>query len=305
MMEYVIEVYRQQSFTKAAEKLHIAQPSLSQQIKKLEGELNTPLFIRKYGQVTPTPQGSRLIKRAENILKERDDLLREMEEAAYEVGKELKIGAPAVTGGYVLPGLLKTFCQTYPHVHVQLIEESPRKLESLLLAGKLDLAVLSMPVEHESLKTKQMLTEPLLLAAPQSAMPWLTAELNDIIEQAAQKERHDQVVPFHLLEGVPFIMLKEGYGFRQVVTELCRHHGFQPKVAFETSHIQTAQALVKNELGVTVVPKMVAQEERNQVTYLQIDSCPTRTLVFAYVEERYLTKAAQAFMNLYQKQEKT
>ncbi|MEH7229011.1 LysR family transcriptional regulator [Bacillus safensis] len=296
MMEYVIEVYRQQSFTKAADQLHIAQPSLSQQVKKLEEELDTPLFIRKYGQVTPTPQGRRFIKRAENILKERDDLLREMGEAAYEIGKELNIGAPAVTGGYVLPGLLKTFCQTYPHVHVQLIEESPRELEKLLLAGKLDLAILSMPVEHESLKIKQMLTEPLLLAVPQAAQSWLSEELNDIIKQAGQK----QIVPFQLLEGIPFIMLKEGYGFRQVVTELCRHHGFQPKVDFETSHIQTAQALVKNELGVTVVPKMVAQEDRNQVTYLNIDSCPTRTLVFAYVEERYLTKAAQAFMDLYQ-----
>lgn len=299
-MEYVIEVYRQQSFTKAADQLHIAQPSLSQQMKKLEEELDTPLFIRKYGQVTPTPQGRRFIKRAENILKERDDLLREMGEAAYEIGKELNIGVPAVTGGYVLPGLLKTFCQTYPHVHVQLIEDSPRELEKLLLAGKLDLAILSMPVEYESLKTKQMLTEPLLLAVPQAAQPWLSEELNEIIKRAGQKE----MVPFQLLESIPFIMLKEGYGFRQVVTELCRHHGFQPKVAFETSHIQTAQALVKNELGVTVVPKMVAQEDRNQVIYLNIDSCPTRTLVFAYVEERYLTKAAQAFMDLYQNQGK-
>ncbi|UXO88479.1 LysR substrate-binding domain-containing protein [Bacillus safensis] len=300
MMEYVIEVYRQQSFTKAADQLHIAQPSLSQQMKKLEEELDTPLFIRKYGQVTPTPQGRRFIKRAENILKERDDLLREMGEAAYEIGRELNIGAPAVTGGYVLPGLLKTFCQTYPHVHVQLIEDSPRELEKLLLAGKLDLAILSMPVEHESLKMKPMLTEPLLLAVPQTAQPSLSEELNEIIKRAGQKE----MVPFQLLEGIPFIMLKEGYGFRQVVMELCRHHGFQPKVAFETSHIQTAQALVKNELGVTVVPKMVAQEDRNGVIYLNIDSCPTRTLVFAYVEERYLTKAAQAFMDLYQNQGK-
>ncbi|AOZ88365.1 LysR family transcriptional regulator [Bacillus xiamenensis] len=300
MMEYVIEVYRQQSFTKAAENLHIAQPSLSQQIKKLEEKLDTPLFIRKYGQVTPTPQGTRLIKRAENILKERNDLLREMEEASYEVGKELMIGAPAVTGGYVLPGVLKTFCKTYPHVHVHLIEESPRELERLLLAGKLDLAILSLPVEHEQLKTKQMLTEPLLLAVPQAAEPWLGKELNDIIHQADQKGIGGEAVPFHLLEGVPFIMLKEGYGFRKVVTELCRHHGFRPRIAFETSHIQTAQALVKNELGVTVVPKMVAKEERGQVIYLPIESCPTRTLVFAYVEERYVTKAAQALMDLYQ-----
>ncbi len=229
-------------------------------------------------------------------------MLREMGEAAYEIGKELNIGAPAVTGGYVLPGLLKTFCQTYPHVDVQLIEDSPRELEKLLLAGKLDLAILSMPVEHESLKTKQMLTEPLLLAVPQAAQPWLSEELNEIIMQAGQKESGHGIVPFQLLEGIPFIMLKEGYGFRHVVMELCRHHGFQPKAAFETSHIQTAQALVKNELGVTVVPKMVAQEDRNQVIYLNIDSCPTRTLVFAYVEERYLTKAAQAFMDLYQNQ---
>ncbi|MFB8733099.1 LysR substrate-binding domain-containing protein [Bacillus sp. SL00103] len=86
-----------------------------------------------------------------------------------------------------------------------------------------------------------MLTEPLLLAVPPSAQPWLQAELNDIIHQRDQKE----TVPFRLLEDAAFIMLKEGYGFRQVVTELCYHHGFQPKITFETSHIQTAQALVK------------------------------------------------------------
>ena len=62
MMEYVIEVYRQQSFTKAADQLHIAQPSLSQQIKKLEEELDTPLFIRKYGQVTPHLKGDDSLK---------------------------------------------------------------------------------------------------------------------------------------------------------------------------------------------------------------------------------------------------
>ncbi|MFB8733098.1 LysR family transcriptional regulator substrate-binding protein [Bacillus sp. SL00103] len=68
-------------------------------------------------------------------------------------GKELNIGAPAVTGGYVLPGLLKTFVKRIL-MFVQLIEESPRELEKLLLAGKLDLAILSMPVEHESLKNE-------------------------------------------------------------------------------------------------------------------------------------------------------
>ncbi|MDQ0815723.1 hypothetical protein QF033_000301 [Bacillus pumilus] len=98
-----------------------------------------------------------------------------------------------------------------------------------------------MPVEHESLKTKHMLTEPLLLAVPQTAQPWSTDELNEIINQADQKVS----VPFRLLEDAAFIMLKEGYGFRQVVMELCLHHGFQPKITFETSHIQTAQALVQ------------------------------------------------------------
>ncbi|MGO4076015.1 LysR family transcriptional regulator substrate-binding protein, partial [Staphylococcus aureus] len=90
---------------------------------------------------------------------------------------------------------------TYPHVHVQLIEESPRELEKRLLAGKLDLAILSMPVEHESLKTKQMLTEPLLLAVPQAAQSWLSEELNEIIKQAGQKESGHEIVPFQLLEG--------------------------------------------------------------------------------------------------------
>lgn len=137
VMEYAAEIARRQSFTKAAEHLHIAQPSLSQQIKKLENELGLPLFHRSHGSVTLTPHGRRFIEKAEDIIRSRDDLLREMQERSQGIGHKLSIGIPAVTGRYIFPPLLKQFLARYPHVEVQLVEKDPVSLEEMTAKGRL------------------------------------------------------------------------------------------------------------------------------------------------------------------------
>jgi DNA-binding transcriptional LysR family regulator len=117
----------------AAEHLHIAQPSLSQQIKKLETELGLTLFHRSHGSVTLTPHGLHLIEKAEDIIRLRDDLLVKMQAG---LGHKLSIGIPAVTGRYIFPPLLKQFLAHYFHVEVQLIEQDPAALEEITAKGE-------------------------------------------------------------------------------------------------------------------------------------------------------------------------
>ena len=300
LLRYALEIDKKQNFTKAAESLRIAQPSLSQQISKLEQELGVSLFFRGHGKVTPTPEGIRFLKKAEQIIRLHDELEHEMREQSEGMGHELIIGTTVITGGHVLPPLLQSFGEQYPKVHIQLVEESTEKLTDLTVRGLVDLSILALPIEDPRLSTKAMLTERLFLAVPQTDRNWMTDEVRSLI--SLSRNIH---TPLSLKElaNAPFILLKKGYGFRHTLLELCAESEFQPQIAYETSSIQTALSLVKHGLGVTLVPDMVVQNNlsNNQSgpLYLLPDSHPTRTLVFAYHRDRYLSLASRAFLDVY------
>ncbi|WP_245926299.1 LysR family transcriptional regulator [Sulfoacidibacillus thermotolerans] len=290
-IEYALEVYRQASFTRAAEAMCVAQPSLSQQVAKLERELGVVLFERGHSAVTPTEAGRRFIHYAEEILRLRDDLAREMHERGQGMGKELVLGAPAITGGHVLPPVLHAFTSRFPQVRVRFIEETTEALEELAVSGVTDLTLLSLPLRDERLAVHALFTEPLYLAVPQELAP---KECKGFREEAQLR------VKLSDFASRPFILLKQGYGFRDTVLALCAEAGFQPLIAYETSSIETAQALVANGLGVTVVPAMVRRVGSPKPAYLLLDSEPTRTLVFAYRKDRYLSLVARAFLEVFE-----
>ncbi len=280
-MEYACEVYRQRSITKAAEVLRVAQPSLSQQLAKLEDELGVTLFERGRTGALPTNHGDRFVEQAEQILRMQEDLVREMRERSQGMSGELVIGAPAITGGRILPPLIRVFNQKYRDIRVRLVEETTDQLEQLAVQGVTDLTVLALPIRDERLATITLLTEALYLAVPLS------------------EERGGRGVSLKDYATSPFILLKNGYGFRQTVLALCAENGFQPDIAYETSSIETAQALVAHGLGVTVVPEMVRRQAGMAPVFYPLDPPATRTLVFVYRKDRYLSLATQAFLQVY------
>ena len=302
LFEYALEIYKDKSFTKAAEHLHIAQPSLSKQIAKLEQELSVTLFERKPGcPVELTPDGLVFVKQAEKILQMRDDLKREMLERKEGIRGELKIGSTAITGGHVLPPLLKTYKEQYPNVRIELIEDSTEKLIDLAARGMVDISILSLPIEDSRLNTKTMLTEPLYLVLPKEQQQWMSLKVKQIMSSSILIKQN--TLPIENFANCPFILLKQGYGFRRTVLELCAKGGFEPQIAYETSSIETAQSLVGHGLGITIVPEMVIHRSAFQtsLTYFKLDSNPTRTLVFTYKKERYLSMNARALIEIYER----
>jgi DNA-binding transcriptional LysR family regulator len=250
LFEYVLEVYKLKSFTKAASHLHIAQPSISKQIAKLEQELGVYLFERKPGAVEPTPDGLCFVKQAEKILQMRDDLRREILERKEGIKGELKIGSTAITGGHILPPLLKIYKEHYPNVCIHLIEESTERLIDFTAKGLVDISILSLPIEDSRLNTKTMFTEPLYLVFPKEPPQWMPEKLKQIMLSPSFKQN---TLPIEDFANCPFILLKQGYGFRRTVLELCARGGFEPLIAYETSSIETAQSLVGQGLALTVV----------------------------------------------------
>ncbi|MCY0893388.1 MAG: LysR family transcriptional regulator [Acidibacillus sp.] len=289
-IEYALEVYRQGSFTRAAAQLSVAQPSLSQQVAKLERELSVVLFHRGHAAVTPTEAGRRFIEYATEMMRLRDDLAREMRERGLGMEKELVIGAPAITGGHVLPPALHAFTSQFGDVRVRFVEETTEALEEMAASGLTDLTLLSLPLRDERLTVHKVLTEALYLAVPSNK---------------DYTERKGCGASLSEYAHIPFIMLKQGYGFRETVLAMCAEAGFQPQMAYETSSIETAQELVAHGLGVTIVPAMVRRVDSPKLLYLALDTQPTRTLVFAYRKHCYLSLAATTFLKVFEETQLT
>lgn len=296
LLEYAVEIARQRSFTRAAANLHIAQPSLSQQIAKLEEELCVRLFYRGPRGISPTPEGVLFLQRAEQILQLREDLKREMFEKTVGMKHTLTIGATPITVRHILPSMLEQYQLRFPEVQIHLIEEAPEVLHELTARGSVDISILALPVEHSSIAIEPMFTEPIYVVLTAEHKHWMSERLIRFVEQRLQR------ISLTELAECPFILLKKEYGFRHTVLELCAKSGFQPHIAFETANIETAQAFAAHGLGVTLIPHLIkksASIDQKQPLYMEIEEQPTRTVVFAYRKDRYLSLAARKLMDTY------
>ncbi len=287
-MMYAIQIAAERNFSRAAEKLHIAQPSLSQQLSKLEKELGVLLFKRSTNSVELTHAGSVFVSRAQQILDMTEQLKREMDDLADLRKGRVVVGSVPVTGAHVLPDVLPAFRAAYPDIEVVLVEETSKKLEELTVSGATDVCLLSLPISDPALAYQPVIEEGIWLAVPPDH------------ELAAFANRGEaSVVPLSRLRDEPFILLKKGQGFRAIAHELCARGGFEPSIVFESGNIETVQALVAAGMGIAFVPHMVIRRDwvGRAPVYLPLEGQPTRTLVLAYRKGRYLSNAAEAFIS--------
>ncbi|SFS61578.1 LysR family transcriptional regulator [Paenibacillus sp. BC26] len=282
-LQYVIQIAKEKNFSRAAEKLHIAQPSLSQQLSKLEKEIGVLLFRRTTNSVELTHAGAVFVDKAQNILDNIEQLKQELDDLAHMRKGKLVVGSLSITGSHVLPTVLPIFNKRYPEIEVVLVEDTPSKLEQLTASGQTDLSLLALPLFEPSLEWVPIIEEEIVLAVPPDHP---LAKLNE---------------PIHIerLSAEPFIVLKKGQGFRQNVLELCEQAGFEPRIVFESTNIETIQSLVAAGMGITFVPQMLVRDKGDERTpvYLPISApTPIRTLVIASRKGRYLSRAAEAFI---------
>jgi LysR family hydrogen peroxide-inducible transcriptional activator len=285
-LQYVIEIAKEKNVSRAAKNLHIAQPSLSQQLAKLEKELGVLLFQRSTNSVELTHAGAAFVAQAQKIADAVEQLKREMEDIALMRKGKLVVGSLPMTGSHVLPLVLPVFKAAYPDIEVTLIEETSANLEQLAAQGHTDISLLSLPLQDRSLECKPIINEEICLAVPPNHR---LAALSAKVPSLELSELKDE----------PFVLLKKGQGFRHITLDLCASAGFAPQVVFESSNIETVQSLVAAGMGVALVPQMVTRSSGSRLTpvYLRLNPAPTRTLVIAYRKGRYLSKAAEAFID--------
>lgn len=238
-LRYFLAVARTKNFSRAGEQCHVAQPSLSQQIMKLEDELGEKLFERTKREVALTPAGELLRLHAEKVLQEVElarDCVREMRGV---VRGQVTLGVLPTVAPYFLPQRLRAFAARYPAVEVVVHEDTTDRLAAALLAKEVDLALVSLPVERPGLVAEEFFDEPLLVALPAA-------------HRLATKRR----LTLDDLETEPFILMKEGHCLAGQALQFCRLNGFAPRVSFRSAQIETVLAFVARGWGVSVVPAM-------------------------------------------------
>lgn len=290
-LQYTLQIAANKNFSRAAEKLHIAQPSLSQQLSKLEKELGVLLFQRNTSTVELTHAGESFVEHAQKIMDAVEQLRQEMSDISQLRKGKVVVGSMPITGSHLLPRVLPAFKKTYPDIEITLMEDSSLNLEKLTASGKADLSLLSLPLTEPSLSWVPLGEETIDLAVPPQHPLALRAQ-NQPGEPISLQELRDEA----------FIVLKKGQGFRKLTFDLCREAGFEPNVVFESSNIETIQSLVATGMGVTLVPRFIARAKRSEFipVFLPLEEpVPSRTLVVAYRNGRYLSKAAEAFIQTF------
>lgn len=286
-LEYLLAIAEEASFSRAARRLGVAQPSLSQQVRKLEDELGHRLLDRLPKGVVATEAGRQLLEHARRVLAEIADARRRIGDTPGHVTGALSVGAIPTIAPFLLPGVLRRFSTRWPDVKLDVVEDVTARLIGMLERGELDVAVLSSADMPPTVHGERVAAEPLRLMLP-----------------AAHPLARRKAVPWSAVEGERLLVLQEMHCLAGQVTRFCELQSrARPAVFMRGAQLSTIAAMVAAGLGVSVVPEMMCRAARwDGCAFRPIaGESPTRDLCVAWSLLRYRTNAARAFDELVRK----
>lgn len=278
-LRYFCAVAESGNFTRAAEATRVAQPSLSQQIHKLEDELGAKLFDRLPRSARLTQFGKAFLPKAQAILRQIGEARIEIREMASVESGEVVLGAIPTIAPYLLPPMLSSFARQHPSVSVSVVEEITPTLLERLHEGTIDLALLALPIVGDELIVTELTQEPLFAALPQNHP--LATRRSLLLDEVRDE---------------PFLLLKEGHCFRDNALQACRQSRVNPKVVFESGQFATILAMVSAGMGVSVVPQMAVNETLGCRFVLIADKRSQRRIGAVRLKYRYPTRAQVALL---------
>jgi len=219
-LEYFVAVAETGGFSRAAERCNVAQPSLSQQIMKLEGEIGHPLFDRLGRKVALTDVGRQLLPRANAILGELQNIKVEIQTEIQEGFGTLTVGFIPTVAPFVLPRVIRRFSQDFPHATLEVHEGLTNELIQKIIDAELDVGITSLPIGNKLIHTEELLSEPLLVASTQKY---------DVISRASIQVKE--------LDSFPFIALSEVHCLGEQVQSFCYQQDLDLNIVCHTSQI--------------------------------------------------------------------
>lgn len=279
---YFQAVARQGNFSRAAKVCHVSQPSLSQQILKLEAEVGHALFRRTRRGAVLTDWGERLLPRAQALLQAVGAFQEEVGHGAGAPGGELTVGAIPTIAPYFLPALIPRCLRTSPGLQFRVSEETTEALLQSLRDGRLDLGLASPPFPGggTDLIVDILMEDELLVTLPRR---------HPLCRRPA--------ITVHDVMAYPLILMKEAHCLSRQTLDLCNRTLNDPLVFVDSSQLETVVAMVESGLGVTFTPRLaVPSFTHRRVTFRSIaPKTATRQIALIYPKQRSLTAADVIF----------
>jgi LysR family hydrogen peroxide-inducible transcriptional activator len=282
-LRYFVAVADEGSFSRAAERCFVSQPSLSQQIIKLEQEVGRPLFDRAGRRVLLTDAGRLLLEHARAVLMTIENATRQLKEVHCDSSGRLTVGVIPTIASYLLPPVIATFRRTHPRVELMIQEDYTQRLVASVRQGDLDIAIAALPIDDDQLTLETLGTDPLVLAVP-SGHP-LARKRRPVLRDLNQE---------------PFVLISDMHCLGEQVMSICRSHEIQPKLVCRGAQISTVQALIALGEGVSLLPLMSREADRSRHTvYRELpEDKPERTVVALRHRHRYHTSHAREFLEI-------
>ena len=279
-LQYFVAVAEMGSFTRAAERCLVAQPSLSQQIIKLEKELKHLLFERLGKTVKLTQAGHDLYERATSILSSVEDAKRSVQEDQDGRGR-LVVGAIPTVAPYLLPGIAERFLRRCPQAELEITEDVTQQIVRSCLQGQVDIGILALPIQDPHLQVEPLFEEELLLAIPAK-------------HRLASKRR----ITMRMIRDEPFVLLHEAHCLGEQIISLCRQSSFQPAPVCRSSQLLTVQQMVGLGHGISLIPAMAMKSDKGKrIHYRSLaGKTPMRTVAMIWCKKRYQSPIMQAFI---------
>lgn len=307
--KYVYEVYKERSFTKAAQNLYISQPSLSARIKKIEEIIGEPLFDRSTTPLQLTEVGKVYIEAAEEITQIEQRVENYINDLAGLKTGNLAVGASTLFAAYVVPSLITQFNQKFPDVHIQLIEGNTGELEEMLGSNALDFVIDNYHYDSILYNKELYCEENILLAVPKhfavnEELGMYQLSYKNIKNKNYLNQKYP-AVPLGRFADLPFIMLTQGNDTRTRGDRLCRNVGFKPNIVLEFNQQSTAYMASSTQLGATFISDILVSQlpAFENLVYYKLDGEEAKRKVFFYYKtHKYKTRVMEEFIRMMHEQ---
>lgn len=240
-LEYILAVDQFKSFSKAADYCHVTQATLSAMVKKLEEELDIVIFDRKASPISATENGREILGQALQVVAHANALLDSSKSINRKMEGKVKLGVIPTIANSLLLIILKPLLEKYPALIFEIQEQTTQQLMKSLLEGKLDLGILSTPISSSDLETELLYKEKLVLYGH--------------VQKASIKKAE--------LSQQRFFLLQDGHCLRDQIIQLCelKKNKYLPvNLRFEANTFETLLNLVDDFQGVTILPKLYAEQ---------------------------------------------
>lgn len=306
--QYVYEVYKEKSFSRAAQNLYISQPSLSATIRKIETKLGFKIFDRSTSKLELTPEGTVYIEAAEKILILEQDLHDYFNSLSDLQAGTLSIAGTALFSSCVIPYIVRIFTEMHPKVKLSFLEADSLMLYDESLKNRVDVIIDSGYYDEELFDAEPIFTENLLLAVPKDCPMIDQHQLKELALSAADIKRGRHLkddcpqISIELLKDSPFIVLNAGHDMHRRIYSICKESGFVPNAFISLNQLMTCFHVASAGLGSALITDTLIRHSHTlaPLWYFKLKLADTsldkREVFIAYRKQRPFTPAMQHFI---------